>query len=663
MFKVFDSAKTCQIILRAKLTSVKKATEDLVRNLESLSGQKGAFPIIEKAESGTNKIFVLTVGDELPKNIIAPTCPEGYTIAVTENAAFIVGFDELGTIYGIYGFATNFLNISPVYRLVDVFPKQTEALTLKEQFLASSPRRVRFRGWFLNDEDLLTDFKISGGTRNINYPFYQNVMDNDVLDMILETALRLENNLIIPGSFIDIDNPAEEELVKTACERGLYVSQHHIEPMGVSYYTADNYLKNRNLQDETVSFITNRERMVEIWRYYAEKWAKYGDKVIWQLGLRGKGDNAVWRSDPNVPTSNEQRGAIIADAIKTQHDIIKQTLNADAFYSTATLWNEGSVLYGEGYLTLPENTIPVFADFGVDQMFGEDLYNVALKSNRPYGVYYHAAFWHLGPHLTEGCNPKKMAYCYNVAASKNQLCYSILNISNVRPLHVSATMNAKILANPTSFNAKEELLNLDIALFGKFGEKVNNIRQKYYACFADFGEAPLRKIADLWCFYYHDYQNLPFVRNAVTDGQLMLFGRYILENKPGTNFFPSRDESLKTMLKNSASAFSALYKEAEELESELSQELILYFRQFLKYQILHMQLMTEWCVALMETTDETLTDKERAAYFDLASSKLKTILQERKILEVNGWENWHRGEKKIDILGLLELTERSRNEA
>ena len=660
MFKVFDSLNRCNIVLKSDLESVKKATADLVCNLERLSGQNGAFIT---SDSGQDGIVIMTVGDDLPKNVEVPTEAEGYTITIKENAVYIIGFDELGTIYGIYGFATNFLNISPVYRLADVFPKQTESLELKEQLFSSPSRSVRFRGWFLNDEDLLTDFKISGGTRNINYPFYQNVMDTEVLDMVLETALRLEINLIIPGSFIDIDNPAEEKLVETSCKRGLYVSQHHIEPMGVSYFSADNYLKNRNLDNETISFITNRERMVEIWQYYATKWAKYGKRVVWQLGLRGKGDNAVWRSDPNVPTSNEQRGSIISDAISTQWEIVRDTLNSDSFYSTATLWNEGSVLYGNGYLTLPENTIPVFADFGVDQMFGEDLYNVALKSNHPYGVYYHAAFWHLGPHFAEGCNPKKMAYCYNVAASKNLLCYSILNISNVRPLHVSAMMNAKIFAKPTNFNAKEELLNLDIALFGKFGEKVNNIRQKYYARFADFGEAPLRKIADLWCFYYHDYQNLPFVRNAVTDGQLMLFGRYILENKPGTNFFPSRDESIKTVLKNSASAFSALYKEAEELESELSQEIILYFRQFLKYQILHMQLMAEWCVALMETTDETLTDKERTAYFDLASSKLKTILQERKILEVNGWENWHRGDKKINIEQLLATTEDLRNGA
>lgn len=649
---VFDQNRDIKLVVEADADeAILSAVYDLQRNLRQLSGKTDGFEVTTQND-GCGIVVKTEASDEI----------EAYTVAVETETVLITGSDVLGTVFGVYAFATKCLDILPVYRLVDIFPKQIDSLKIKEQSISSMPRAVRFRGWFLNDEDLLSDWKISGCTRKIPYPFYQNVMDTDVLDMILETALRLENNLIIPGSFIDIDNPAEEKLVETSCKRGLYVSQHHIEPMGVSYYTADNYLKDRNLQGEDVSFITNRERMVEIWRYYAEKWAKYGKRVIWQLGLRGKSDNAVWKTDPNAPKSMDERGGLISDAINTQYEIVRDTLKTDSFYCTSTLWNEGSVLYGEGYLTLPENTIPVFADFGVDQMFGEDLYNVALKSNHPYGVYYHAAFWHLGPHFAEGCNPKKMAYCYNVAASKNLLCYSILNISNVRPLHVSAIMNAKILAKPTSFNAKEELLNLDIALFGKFGEKVNNIRQKYYACFADFGEARLRKIADLWCFYYHDYQNLPFIRNAVTDGQLMLFGRYILENKPGTNFFPSRDESIKTMLKNSASAFSALYKEAEELESELSQEIILYFKQFLKYHILHMQLMTEWCVALMETLDEALTDKERTAYFELASNKLKTILQQRKILEVNGWENWHRGDKKINIPALLELTENARDE-
>ena len=48
------------------------------------------------------------------------------------------------------------------------------------------PQRVHFRGWFLNDEDLLCEFGESGGVRRIDYPFYGDVMDVCVLDMILE---------------------------------------------------------------------------------------------------------------------------------------------------------------------------------------------------------------------------------------------------------------------------------------------------------------------------------------------------------------------------------------------------------------------------------------------------------------------------------------------
>jgi hypothetical protein len=183
--------------------------------------------------------------------------------------------------------------------------------------------------------------------------------------------------------------------------------------------------------------------------------------VIWQLGLRGKADEAVWKADPSISSSIADRGAIISNAIRAQHDIICDVLNTEDFYSTATLWNEGSELYGKGYLKLPKNTIPVFSDFGLDQMFGDDFYTTRREADRKYGIYYHAGFWALGPHLTEGCNPEKMAYCYRDAAEKNNLYYSILNISNVRPLHISAIMNARIMSAPLSFSARDELFKLD----------------------------------------------------------------------------------------------------------------------------------------------------------------------------------------------------------
>ena len=46
----------------------------------------------------------------------------------------------------------------------------------------------------------------------------------------------------------------------------------------------------------------NPQLLEEVWEYYAEKWAEF-ENVVWQTGLRGKGDRPVWQND--VPTEEE----------------------------------------------------------------------------------------------------------------------------------------------------------------------------------------------------------------------------------------------------------------------------------------------------------------------------------------------------------------------
>ena len=621
------------------------AARDLQKNLRDLSGKENGFEIVN--DYNFKGIYVRTINGENA---------ESYTVKVMADRVLIEGTDVLGTVYGIYAFATKCLNIQPVYRLVDLFPAQNESLELEEIEFSSAPRQVQFRGWFINDEDLLSELKISGGVRDIDYEFYKDIIDVDVLDMVLETALRLEINMIIPASLVDIDNPDEEKLVEAVCRRGMYISMHHIEPMGVSYFGAEKYLKRNGYADEQLSFIQNRDRMVEIWTYYAKKWSKYASHVVWQLGLRGKGDQAVWQADPNVPDSMETRGAIITDAINTQYEIIRGVLNTDDFHSTATLWNEGSELCGMGYLKLPANTIPVFADLGLDQMFGEDLFKIGQNMDCKYGVYYHAQFWTLGPHLTEGCNPVKMAYCYKEAAKTGQLIYSILNISNVRPLHISAMMNAAILQNPLAFDADKALLNLDLEIFGEYGSQVNEIRRSYYASFADFGNDALKKTADLWHFYYREYGDLPFIRNAATDGQIAFFGKALIRGKIN-NKLPAPDSATRALFDKSSKSFENLYRKAQLLEAKLEKDTVLYFQQFVKYPILHMQMLSLWDMVCIDLTDKTLPlefRRDRATY---GCECLERILQERVVLEQGQWKHYHRGEKKVNIRELLRLTD------
>ena len=201
MIKLFDRFSTIPLVCDTDSDeAILLALADLQRNLRDLSGQQSGFAI---QHTDTASAIRVATDPSIGGN-------EAYRVCVTNTEIAVTGSDTLGTVYGIYALATNCLGILPFYRLTDLFPEVREELYLEPQTLTSPKRAIRFRGWFLNDEDLLTELCYSGGRRDIDYPFYQDVIDVDVLDMVLETALRMEINLLIPASFLNIDNPDEE---------------------------------------------------------------------------------------------------------------------------------------------------------------------------------------------------------------------------------------------------------------------------------------------------------------------------------------------------------------------------------------------------------------------------------------------------------------------
>ena len=636
MLTVFNKQYELPIVLEENAAeAVRLAAQDLQRDLRRISGHLEGFPVVTACEDAAIRVQTQNGGPA-----------ESYTVTVSENGILVEGCDVLGTVYGIYAVSTQLLGVVPVHRVTDLFPEVREELTLVPVTITAPERKVKFRGWFLNDEDLLTDFKPRTGPRYIDYPFYENVMNIDVLDMILETALRMEINLIIPSSFVDIANPYEEELVKAVYRRGLYITQHHVEPMGVSYFGADNYMKKYGTEGETVSFITNRGRMEEIWRFYAKKWAVYGDRVVWQLGLRGKADQSVWKSDKSVPMSAEGRGAIISDAIATQHRIIAETLGKEDFYSTSTLWMEGAQLYGEGYLKLPESTMVIFSDIGFSQMFGDDFYRVPRIPGRKYGVYYHVGFWGQGPHLAEGCDPQKMEFSYREALRMNSLDYAILNVSNVRPLHLSTWLSSRLLEDPENMNADAELNRLIIQLYGEeMLQRVRPALDEYYGCIGDLGKEELKVNCNRAEFFYHEYGTLPYPEFTVSDGVLRTT---VLEHNSYCKGYLHSPEHLMAVLQDSEAKYAVLYEKLNVLEKQIPANRQNYFRCFLKHQTFYMLHLTRWTLAYGNLLFDMADDPK--AVMESGVACLDAILEDRKVLEQDHWAGWHNGERKVGIL-------------
>lgn len=641
MFDLFTETTGATLLVQSSSEAVRIASADLRRNLAALSNRGVRFSVSLTDPSAA--IVIAETGTESVRGVTAPQYAEGYTVSVKENGVTIVGYDALGTVYGIYAFAEKVLGIDPMYLFTDIFPERRDALTLDDTVITSDIPVTRFRGWFINDEDLLTDFKAGGGKRELDYPFYQTVVAPEVIDMVLETALRCGMNLVIPASFVNIDNPAEEALVMAAYRRGLYISQHHIEPLGVSHFSAETYLARRGI-DEPVSFVQNPERMKEIWRYYAEKWSKFADRVIWQLGLRGRGDKAVWMSDASVQDSPAARGALISGAVKAQYEILCDVLGTENFLSTMTLWLEGAELYDKNYLKVPESTIVVFSDIGTNQMFGDDFFGVERRAGKQYGIYSHVTFWGHGPHLSEGASPEKILYCFREAEKHASLTYAITNVSNIRPVHFGVLLGARIQRDPQAFDLEAYRQDFYHQIFDDASEAVAEGMKRYFDAMADLGQELLRKITVHDNAYYHDYGELPFKNYAASDGALF-YAVTKFRTKCGAEHL---DGEIMEELDRSIAAFEELLAYFESLKEKIPASAQDYFELYQIFQTRYMLIVSRWC----RTTYGMLhadTEEELRALEGAAVSYLETAKAEMQVLEKGKWKGWINGEKKINL--------------
>lgn len=326
-------------------------------------------------------------------------------------------------------------------------------------------------------------------------------MHRETVRAVAEALVRCRYNLVIPASFIDILNPEEEALVRECSRRGLFLTMHHQEPMGVSAWVYFNYWKARGKQ-LTYSYYSHPEEICEVWRAYARKWAEYPD-VIWQLGLRGKGDRPMWQADANTPQSDADRGRIISEAMAAQVKILDEVCPKQPRFMSTTLWAEGAVLNQKGLLTVPEGTIIVFADNSPGWKWQRDFYATPRVPGNTYGVYYHHALIGCGPHLAQAVPPHKTFALLQEALNSGAGEYAIFNVSNVREFMLGIDATAKMTWRMEGFDPDAWL---DAWVRARFSARRAEIADAYRIYFN--------------AYQIHDVQKVPFL----LDGQMLSDG-------------------------------------------------------------------------------------------------------------------------------------------
>ena len=328
----------------------------------------------------------------------------------------VTGRDDLGIVYGLLHISRVHLGVDPFWFWADRPPRRRRAVAIPARDYVSPPPRVRFRGWFVNDEVCLI-----GWTDTYPPP-------REVWQPVFEALLRCGGNMVIPGT----DLPRGGIHQELATEMGLWLTHHHAEPLGAEMFL-------RAYPDKEPSYDQHAALFERLWE---EAVIRHKEKrIIWILGFRGQGDVPFWENDPAYATPASRAG-LIGRVIERQYRILRRHVRNPV--CATYLYGEITELYRAGLLKLPDDVIKIWADNGYGRMVSRRHGNhnpsvpslPAAGDPGPHGLYYHVTFHDLqaSSHLTMLGNPPEfVAGELTAALAAGADRFLLVNCGNIRP--------------------------------------------------------------------------------------------------------------------------------------------------------------------------------------------------------------------------------------
>lgn len=445
---------------------VKLAAKDLASDFAKVLGARPRI-VSREEDTGATTIFI-SEQSKLPDAIQAPKLevPESFSMFISRgtleknsSAVVLCGADMRGTIYAIYEFSEDYLGVDPMYYWTDHEPLRRTQIPIPATLHKSFSTPVfKYRGFFLNDEDLLTGWAPGEKKDHAGISLA-------VWNKVYETILRLKGNMVVPGTWIFPNDPQ----VELASERGLIVTQHHAIPLGMNVA--------RWPKDVPYNYSTHPEILDRAWKNAVATYDPH-EEILWSVGLRGLSDVSYASLDPSVRDNDKALGHLISKAIADQMSIVR-AVHPNAKFVT-DLWQEGARLEQEGYLKIPHEVTTVWADtgYGYLQDKGE------VKTGQ--GAYYHVAMMNGSANqLTEMVPAERIVSELGRYIKAGATQYLLLNTSDIRPV----TMTTKVV--------------MDIAWKGLPSQGVDASHQIYRDWAAkEFGEKGASQIADVFEDYF-----------------------------------------------------------------------------------------------------------------------------------------------------------------
>ncbi len=332
----------------------------------------------------------------------------------------IVGSDRRGAVYGIYK-VSELLGVSPWVWWADSVPVKQAAPELAVVTMDSKEPSVRYRGFFINDENpsFLNWCKQKFG--GVNSAVYAKVF---------ELLLRLKGNYLWPamwGKSFNEDDPACPAL---ADDYGVVMGTSHHEPMmrAQKEWTdhGEEYGGHANW-----NYATNKEGLYRFWEDRIKANKDY-EKVI-TVGMRGDGDEEMLKDG-----RPEECIRLLEEIVADQREIIAKHIDSDPAKVPQVwcLYKEVEELYYAG-LKVPEDVTLMLCDdnFGnVRKLPDEQM----RRHPGGFGMYYHLDYvggpysykWVNNMPLEKIWEQMVMAYDYGV----RQIW--MVNVGDIKPMEI-----------------------------------------------------------------------------------------------------------------------------------------------------------------------------------------------------------------------------------
>ncbi|HEU5396419.1 MAG TPA: glycosyl hydrolase 115 family protein, partial [Verrucomicrobiae bacterium] len=297
-----------------------------------------------------------------------------------DRALVIVGSDRRGTAYGFMQLSEK-IGVSPWYWWADVPPQHHETLAARVPSPQVDMPGVKYRGFFINDED----WGLNPWASKTFDPKFGNIGPK-TYEKVFELMLRLRLNYLWPAMHAcSTEFGATPENYLLADKFAIVAGSSHCEPM-----LCNNVHWNEK-EKGPWNYSLNRDTIHSYWEDNVK--ARSAEEAVWTLGIRGIHD----RSMETPPRALPDKIKLVDQVIQDQRELLDRYVatNWGPVAQCFVPYKEVLPIYDAG-LKVPDDVTLVW----VDDNFGylRRLSNPAERQRSGgAGVYWHISYYG-GPH-------------------------------------------------------------------------------------------------------------------------------------------------------------------------------------------------------------------------------------------------------------------------